>query len=98
MEDESFEYVDTQEGLDELCESLETQTEIALDSEADNLHHYETKLCLLQIRFEDRTFLLDMLVEIDYSRFWDVLGRLHLIMHGSDFDLRLFLEFADFDP
>ena len=97
MEDESFEYVDTQEGLDELCESLETQTEIALDSEADNLHHYETKLCLLQIRFEDRTFLLDMLVEIDYSRFWDVLGRLHLIMHGSDFDLRLFQEFADFE-
>lgn len=96
MEDELFKYVDTQEGLDALCESLESQAEIALDSEADNLHHYDTKLCLLQMRFEDRTYLLDMLVDIDYSRFWETLKGLHLIMHGSDFDLRLFREFADF--
>jgi ribonuclease D len=96
MEEESFEYVDTQEGLDALCDSLESQSEIALDSEADNLHHFDTKLCLLQMRFEDRTYLLDMLVDIDYSRFWETLKVLHLIMHGSDFDLRLFREFANF--
>ena len=96
MEDELFEYVDAQEELNALCDSLEAQHEIALDSEADNLHHYETKLCLLQMRFEDRTYLLDMLVDVDYSRFWETLKRLHLIMHGSDFDLRLFREFSDF--
>lgn len=96
MEDESFEYIDTQEGLNDLCDRLESQNEIALDSEADNLHHYATQLCLLQLRFDERTFLLDMLAEIDYSRFWKTLDGMHLIMHGSDFDLRLFQEFANF--
>lgn len=96
MEDESFEYVDTQASLDALCDLLESQAEIALDSEADNLHHYATQLCLLQMRFDGRTFLLDMLVEIDYARFWKTLKGIHLIMHGSDFDLRLFQEFADY--
>lgn len=96
MEDESFEYIDTQQGLDKLCDLLESQDEIALDSEADNLHHYATQLCLLQLRFDEKIFLLDMLAEIDYTRFWKTLGKIHLIMHGSDFDLRLFQEFADF--
>jgi ribonuclease D len=96
MEDESFEYIDTQEGLNYLCDRLDSQTEIALDSEADNLHHYATQLCLLQLRFDHRTYLLDMLAEIEYSRFWETLNGMHLIMHGSDFDLRLFKEFANF--
>ncbi len=96
MEDELFEYIDTQEGLNDLCDRLESQTEIALDSEADNLHHYATQLCLLQLRFNGQTYLLDMLVEIEYSHFWKTLDGVHLIMHGSDFDLRLFKEFADF--
>ncbi len=97
MEDGLFEYIDTQEGLDALCGLLDEQTEIALDSEADNLHHYATQLCLLQLRFGGKTYLLDMLVEMDYAQFWRTLGTLHLIMHGSDFDLRLFEEFADFE-
>ncbi len=97
MEDETFEYIDTQQGLEELCDQLESQKEIALDSEADNLHHYATQLCLLQLRFDEKTFLLDMLAKgVDYSRFWKSLEGVHLIMHGSDFDLRLFREFASF--
>ncbi len=96
MEDVPFEFIDTQVGLDALCSALAKQTEIALDSEADNLHHFNTKLCLLQIRFDERIYLLDMLADIEYDGFWSVLKGIHLIMHGSDFDLRLFEEFADF--
>ena len=96
MEDVPFEYIDTQEGLDALCDALATQTEIALDSEADNLHHFKTQLCLLQLRFDERIYLLDMLAEIEYEGFWKVLKPIHLLMHGSDFDLRLFEEFANF--
>ncbi len=96
MQDGLYDYIDTQDGLDRLCGLLESQSEIALDSEADNLHHYATHLCLLQLRFDERTYLLDMLAEIDYSRFWNMLKGVHLIMHGSDFDLRLFEEFAGF--
>ena len=96
MEDVSFEYIDTQEGLDALCQALAKESEIALDSEADNLHHFKTQLCLLQLRFDERIYLLDMLADIEYAGFWDTLKSIHLIMHGCDFDLRLFEEFADF--
>lgn len=96
MEAVFFEYIDTQEGLDALCEKLAKQTEIALDSEADNLHHYKTQLCLLQLRFDEQIYLLDMLADIEYAGFWDTLKSIHLIMHGADFDLRLFEEFADY--
>lgn len=96
MEDVPFEYIDSQADLDALSETLRVKDEIALDSEADNLHHYKTQLCLLQLRFDERIYLVDMLAEIEYEGFWDALKGVHLIMHGSDFDLRLFEEFAYF--
>lgn len=97
MEDVQFTYIDTQEGVDGLSQHMEGHPEIALDSEADNLHHYETKLCLLQLRFDETTYLLDVLADVDLSRFWQILKDKHLIMHGSDFDLRLFNEFANIE-
>lgn len=97
MADEAFTYIDKQSELEELCDDLEKQTEIALDSEADNLHHFETKLCLLQIRFDQSTYLLDVTADLNLERFWKILSSLHLIMHGSDFDLRLFEDFCGFE-
>lgn len=96
MEEIEFKFVDKQDELEDLCDHLATQTEIALDSEADNLHHFETQLCLLQLRFDDSIYLLDVTADLDLERFWQVLGGLHLIMHGSDFDLRLFQECCNF--
>ncbi|MDQ8202434.1 HRDC domain-containing protein [Pelagicoccus sp. SDUM812003] len=96
MDEINFTYIDKQKELDELCEQLQDQTEIALDSEADNLHHFETKLCLLQMRFNGSIALLDVTADLNLDRFWELLSELHLIMHGSDFDLRLFHEFCGF--
>jgi len=96
MEALPYEFVDRQSELDRLCELLEPVGELALDSEADNLHHYETRLCLLQLRFDGRSFLVDALAPLDLGRFWELLEGKLLIMHGSDFDLRLFTEYAGF--
>ncbi len=96
MEDVEFTYIDKQAELDELCEHLAKQSEVALDSEADNLHHFETKLCLLQLRFDETIYLLDVTADLYLDRFWELLSGMHLIMHGSDFDLRLFEEFCGF--
>lgn len=97
MADEAYTYIDKQSELEELCDELEKQSEIALDSEADNLHHFETKLCLLQMRFDESTYLLDVTADLNLERFWKILSGLHLIMHGSDFDLRLFEDFCGFE-
>lgn len=97
MAETAYIYVDKQPELESLCDHLEQQQEIALDSEADNLHHFATKLCLLQLRFDETTYLLDLLADLQLERFWSILAKTHLIMHGSDFDLRLFEEFCGFE-
>ncbi|MBD5780790.1 HRDC domain-containing protein [Pelagicoccus sp. NFK12] len=97
MDEDGFIYVDKQIDLEKLCDHLAGETEVALDSEADNLHHFETKLCLLQLRFDKTIYLLDVTADLDLERFWKILSGLHLIMHGSDFDLRLFEEFCQFE-
>ncbi len=96
MEEISYEFIDTQEGVDKLCLLLAKEDELALDSEADNLHHYDTRLCLVQLRFDKKTYLLDVLADLNLDEFWKTLGQKHLIMHGSDFDLRLFRDFSNF--
>lgn len=98
MEDVSYQFVDTQEGVDALVSHLAKHDEVALDSEADNLHHFDTKLCLVQLKLDTQIYLLDVLAEVDLSGFWEELSQTHLIMHGADFDLRLFKEFCDFRP
>jgi len=99
MSETKFSFIDTQEGVDRLVEGLSGVSELALDSEADNLHHYDTRLCLAQIRFDENIYLLDVLAEgLDLSGFWGELSGKLLIMHGSDFDLRLFKKFANFRP
>lgn len=97
MEEDGFIYVDKQIDLETLCDHMAGQAEIALDSEADNLHHFETKLCLLQLKFDETTYLLDVTADLELDRFWKILSGMHLIMHGSDFDLRLFEEFCGFE-
>ena len=96
MDEPEFIFVDKQHELEDLCDHLQAESELALDSEADNLHHFETKLCLLQLRFDDTTYLLDITADLNLEAFWSVLADKHLIMHGSDFDLRLFQEFCGF--
>ena len=97
MDEIAFNYIDKQPELDAMCDHLAPQSELALDSEADNLHHFETKLCLLQLRFDKTIYLLDILADLQLDRFWEILSTKHLIMHGSDFDLRLFQEFCGFE-
>jgi len=93
-----FTYIDTPEGVDALVQHLGGQSLIALDTEADNLHHYETRVCLLQISAGGRQYIVDPLSGIDLSPLFAVLGRVPLLMHGSDYDLRLLWDLCQFRP
>jgi ribonuclease D len=73
-----------------LLDALEKATEISMDTEADNMYHYKTRLCLVQILVGKKIFLVDVLAPgMQLEPLWKHLRRLHLVMHGSDFDLRL---------
>jgi ribonuclease D len=62
---------------------------VAIDTEADSLHSYFEKLCLIQISIPGRDFLVDPLADVPLSPLFDSLETRELVIHGADFDLRL---------
>jgi ribonuclease D len=62
---------------------------IALDTEADSLHCYFEKLCLIQISFDGQDLLVDPLAGLYLQPLFQVLAAKLLILHGADYDLRL---------
>ena len=71
---------------------------VALDTEADSLHAYPEKLCLLQISTAAGDELIDPLAHIDLKPLWSELQKRRLILHGADYDLRLLRKNHAFVP
>lgn len=75
--------------LAELTGALARHPVIGLDTEADSLHSYHEKICLVQIASPDGVWLVDPLAGLDLSDFYAALARHCIIIHGADYDLRL---------
>ena len=69
-----------------------------MDTEADSLHAYPAKLCLLQFSIPGADVLVDPLADLDLAPLWDMLRGRELLLHGSDYDLRLLREHHSFVP
>ncbi len=95
----SYQLLDQPGSLGPLLAALEKVDEVALDTEADNMFHYKTRVCLLQFLVDGEVFLVDVLAPgLKLDQLWRVLADKHLIMHGSDFDLRLLHDLCRFRP
>jgi ribonuclease D len=81
--------ISTAAALAALTSDLARFDPIALDTEADSLHCYFEKLCLIQISFGEQDLLVDPLAGLDLQPFFQVLSAKLLILHGADYDLRL---------
>lgn len=86
---ENYQFIDSDAGMQPLLEALGRVKEAAIDTEADNLFRYRTRVCLLQVYADGKTFLVDLLAPITIEPLLERLAPLHLLMHGSDYDLRL---------
>lgn len=76
--------------LSELLSTIQRHDRIAIDTEADSLHCYREKLCLLQISTPDEEdFIIDPLADVDLARLRDALEGKEVVLHGADYDLRL---------
>lgn len=75
--------------LAELIGRLSPLSQIAIDTEADSLHSYFEKLCLIQISTGEEDLLVDPLAGMSLQPLYDVLANKRLILHGADYDLRL---------
>lgn len=94
----AYQLVDKPAQLEPLLADLARSQEVSLDTEADNLYHYRTRVCLLQFFVAGNIYLVDVLASMDLEPLWTVLATKHLLMHGSDFDLRLLNDLCQFRP
>jgi ribonuclease D len=90
--------VDNQDKLAELLPKLEAADWIAIDTEADSLHAYPEKLCLIQLSFEGTDVIIDPLAGLDLAPLWSVFNKHELIFQGADYDLRLLRKGYAFVP
>ncbi len=90
--------IDTEEKLSALLPALRAAPWIALDTEADSLHAYPEKLCLIQISSEGVEALVDPLASISLEPLLKIFHDHELILHGSDYDLRLLRKTFGFRP
>lgn len=94
----AYTLIDQPNQLEPLYAALDRSEEVSLDTEADNLYHYRTRVCLLQFYVAGEIHLVDVLAPLDLAPLWKRLATKHLVMHGSDFDLRLLYDLCDFRP
>lgn len=73
-----------------LARELRSEKVIAVDLEADSLHSYREKVCLIQISTMNRTVLVDPLAVSDMSPLAPVLAdpSIRKIFHAADYDIR----------
>ena len=84
------------EQLAAMLPQLEGVDRIAVDTEADSLHCYFEKLCLIQMSFDGRDYLVDPLAGFDLSPLAAALSDKEIVLQGADFDLRLLKRAMDF--
>jgi ribonuclease D len=72
-----------------LAEKLRTRDVIGVDTEADSFHHYQEKLCLVQISDLEADYIVDPLKVGDLGPLKTVLEdpNIVIILHGGDYDV-----------
>jgi ribonuclease D len=90
--------IDTQEKLAAFLPVMQSAPWLALDTEADSLHAYPEKICLIQIGTPAGDELVDPLADMDLAPFLAALLGREPIIHAADYDLRLLKKHHQFTP
>ena len=79
--------------LADLIRQIQAADRIAIDTEADSLHSYREKLCLVQISVPSAAsvcdFIVDPLNNLDLEPLRHALEPREIILHAADYDLRM---------
>lgn len=88
--EQHIEIITTSKRLQEVADVLNLQTEIAVDLEMDSLHHYQEKVCLIQVSTRTESWLIDPLALDTVAPLAAPLGNpeIVIVMHGADYDVR----------
>lgn len=91
-------FLDTSDALASALPLLVDQPRIAVDTEADSLHCYFEKLCLIQVSVPDHDLLIDPLAGFSLEPLFESFAGKELVFHGADYDLRLLRRNAFTEP
>ena len=84
-------FIDTQDALDAAMQRVAAQPKVGVDTEADSLHSYFDKVCLIQISIPGEDLIIDPLRKLDLTAFGAILANPDItkVLHGADYDLRI---------
>jgi ribonuclease D len=84
-------FIERSDDLVLLAARLAKEERLAVDSEADSFHHYNEKVCLLQISTHRETFLLDLLRLNELAPLRPLFAdqAIEKVLHGADYDVRM---------
>jgi len=92
----SHDVIASEQELSDLIRQIQAADRIALDTEADSLHSYREKLCLLQISapsaeaaYRENDFIVDPLSNLDLEPLRQALESREIVLHAADYDLRM---------
>jgi ribonuclease D len=98
LESEGYVYVRERAAMEALIQRIGAAESIAVDTEADSLHNYFEKVCLVQLSLGGEHYLVDPLSDLDLTGFLEALAEKPLILHGGDYDLRMMRASMGFRP
>jgi ribonuclease D len=88
-ESKNYVYVRERAAMDVLIRRIGAAERVAVDTEADSLHNYFEKVCLIQLSLGEEHYLVDPLAGLDLNGFLEALAVKPLILQGGDYDLRM---------
>ncbi|MCG8564232.1 MAG: HRDC domain-containing protein, partial [Desulfobacterales bacterium] len=86
----NYTFIESDQELAQVCAKLAQEPIIGVDLEADSMHCFQEKICLIQIATETEAFLVDPFIISNFTPFSAILENPDIIkiFHGSDFDVR----------
>ena len=81
--------IETAAALADLAARIDAAERIGVDTEADSMHCYREKVCLVQVGLPGADELVDPLAGVDLKPLLGALETTEMVMHGADFDLRM---------
>ncbi|MBF0378736.1 MAG: HRDC domain-containing protein [Desulfamplus sp.] len=85
-----YSLISSNEELKNQCKDIELHNKIAMDLEADSLHHFKERVCLVQMASSKSNYLVDPLTITDFSPLKPICENPSItkVFHGADFDIR----------
>ncbi|MCS7063890.1 MAG: HRDC domain-containing protein [Methylacidiphilales bacterium] len=95
---DKFKWIHTTQELIRFSRSLNPEIPLTLDIEADSLHHYREKLCLIALAHGPQHALIDALAIDNWSAIWPLWQRHTWIFHGMEYDLKMLRQVGAHPP